>query len=151
MVKLWFHLTSCSAGLAFAISEWLCTLVFTNISSNSLHSFRWIKSTSKIVVVGWWCHIWVIVLHAVFKKRGSVWFCQLIHRTQTNRTSSFSSESWPDFDCFRSQKNCLTRSFLSCRDWPPLVTRGLFLESPETFRAYFGCHNCLNIFATPRF
>ena len=28
---------------------------------------------------------------------------------------------------------------------------GLFLKSPETFRAYFGCHNCLYIFATPRF
>ena len=32
-----------------------------------------------------------------------------------------------------------------------LETRGLFLESPRTFRAYFGCHNSLYIFATPRF
>ena len=30
-------------------------------------------------------------------------------------------------------------------------TWGLFLKSPETFRAYFGCHNSLYIFATPRF
>ena len=29
--------------------------------------------------------------------------------------------------------------------------RGLFLKSLETFRAYFGCHNSLYIFATPRF
>ena len=28
---------------------------------------------------------------------------------------------------------------------------GQFLKSPETSRAYFGCHNCLYIFATPRF
>ena len=28
---------------------------------------------------------------------------------------------------------------------------GLFLKSSETFRAYFGCHNSLHIFATPRF
>ena len=28
---------------------------------------------------------------------------------------------------------------------------GLFLKSPETFRACFGCHNSLYIFATPRF
>ena len=27
---------------------------------------------------------------------------------------------------------------------------GLFLKSPKTFRAYFGCHNCLYTFATPR-
>ena len=30
----------------------------------------------------------------------------------------------------------------------PLETWGLFLESPETFRAYFGCHNSLCIFKT---
>ena len=28
--------------------------------------------------------------------------------------------------------------------------RGLFLKIPETFRAYFGCHNSLYMFATPR-
>ena len=28
--------------------------------------------------------------------------------------------------------------------------RGLFLKSPETFRAHFGCHNSFYIFATPR-
>ena len=28
---------------------------------------------------------------------------------------------------------------------------GLFLKSPETIRAYFGCHNSLYIFATLRF
>ena len=32
-----------------------------------------------------------------------------------------------------------------------LYTRGLFLKSPESFRAYFGCHNSLYIFATPTF
>jgi len=32
-----------------------------------------------------------------------------------------------------------------------LETRGLFLKSPMTFRAYLGCHNSLYIFATPRF
>ena len=30
-------------------------------------------------------------------------------------------------------------------------TWGLFIKSPETFRAYSGCHNCLYVFATPRF
>ena len=29
--------------------------------------------------------------------------------------------------------------------------RGLFLKCPETFRAHFGCHNSLYVFATPRF
>ena len=36
----------------------------------------------------------------------------------------------------------------------PIVTRGprgLFLDSPETFRAYFGWHNSPYVFATPRF
>ena len=28
--------------------------------------------------------------------------------------------------------------------------RGLFVRTPETFLAYFGCHNSLYIFATPR-
>jgi len=31
------------------------------------------------------------------------------------------------------------------------TTRGLFLESPETFRAYFGWHNSLCIFKTKAF
>ena len=31
------------------------------------------------------------------------------------------------------------------------LTSGLFLKSLETFRAYFGCHDSLYIFATPRF
>ena len=31
-----------------------------------------------------------------------------------------------------------------------LVSSGLFLKSPESFRAYFGCHDSLYIFATPR-
>ena len=30
------------------------------------------------------------------------------------------------------------------------MARGLFLKSPETFRAYFGSHKSLYIFATPR-
>ena len=30
-------------------------------------------------------------------------------------------------------------------------SRGPFLKSPETFRAHFGCHISLYIFATPRF
>ena len=30
------------------------------------------------------------------------------------------------------------------------IPRGLFLKSPETLRAYFGCHNSLYIFSTPR-
>ena len=33
----------------------------------------------------------------------------------------------------------------------PFSPGGLFLENPETFRAYFGCHNSLYIFTTPRF
>ena len=30
-------------------------------------------------------------------------------------------------------------------------TSGFCLKSPETIRSYFGCHNSLYIFATPRF
>ena len=37
--------------LAFAISEWLCSLFFANISFKLLYSFFCIKSTIKIVVV----------------------------------------------------------------------------------------------------
>ena len=32
-----------------------------------------------------------------------------------------------------------------------VYSRDLFLKSPETFRAYFGCHSSLYIFGTPRF
>ena len=39
----------------------------------------------------------------------------------------------------------LMKSVASNRTW------GLFLKSPETLRAYFGCHIPLYIFATPKF
>ena len=41
----------------------------------------------------------------------------------------------------RTDNWCTKRSIF----WTP---RGLFLESPETFRAHFGWHNCLCIFKT---
>ena len=43
------------------------------------------------------------------------------------------------------------KALLFVRKKKPPYTSGLFLKSLETFRAYFGCHNFLYIFATPRF
>mgnify|MGYP006973420876 CR=1 FL=1 len=42
----------------------------------------------------------------------------------------------------------LDRYSLDCTDFAISLTRGLFLESPETFRAHFGWHNSLRIFKT---
>ena len=47
-------------------------------------------------------------------------------------------------------KTLLQPNPLQLITWIPLA-RGLFLKSPETLRAYFGCHNSFYIFATPRF
>ena len=51
----------------------------------------------------------------------------------------------------RSQGFLPLSSELSKNKRLPFFIRGLFLKSPETFRAYFGCHNSLYTFATPRF
>ena len=75
-----------------------------------------------------------------------VFFAPAYHDLHVASLSMFRPLTWRGYTCSIGLRSQSADFESSSSD-----SSALFLKSPETFRAYFGFHNSLYIFATPRF